>query len=104
MTNDNETRAAIGALNGQQVDSRALTANEARPRENRPSGGGRSGGGGYGGRNRRYETALSAMRSPGQAGGDWPQFGYSFCPDGTWVGKHERRKVLTPRRFCQSRW
>src|SRR4029079_4690975 len=59
MTNDNEARAAITALNGQQVEGRALTVNEARPRENRPgggggSGGGRSGGGGYGGGNRRY--------------------------------------------------
>ena len=57
MTNDNEVRAAIAALNGQQVEGRALTVNEARPRENRPGGGGgggRSGGGGYGGGNRRY--------------------------------------------------
>jgi hypothetical protein len=57
MTNDNEARAAIAALNGQQVEGRALTVNEARPRENRPGGGGgggRSGGGGYGGGNRRY--------------------------------------------------
>jgi len=56
MTNENEARAAIGALNGQQVEGRALTVNEARPRENRPSGGGggRYGGGGYGGGNRRY--------------------------------------------------
>jgi len=58
MTNDNEARAAITALNGQQVEGRALTVNEARPRENRPGGGGggggRSGGGGYGGGNRRY--------------------------------------------------
>jgi RNA recognition motif-containing protein len=56
MTNDNEARAAIAALNGQQVEGRALTVNEARPKENRGGGGGgygggggRSGGGGYGG-------------------------------------------------------
>jgi RNA recognition motif-containing protein len=54
MTNDNEARAAITALNAQQVEGRALTVNEARPRDNRPDGGGRSGGGGYGGGNRRY--------------------------------------------------
>src|SRR5262245_12917234 len=55
MANDNEARAAIAALNGQQVNGRALTVNEARPREDRPGGGGgRSGGGGYGGGNRRY--------------------------------------------------
>ena len=58
MTNDNEARAAIAALSGQQVEGRALTVNEARPRENRPGGGGGGGGGrsgGYGGGgNRRY--------------------------------------------------
>jgi RNA recognition motif-containing protein len=39
--------AAIQALNGNQFQGRALTVNEARPREERPRGGG--GGGGYGG-------------------------------------------------------
>ncbi len=59
MTNDNEARAAIAALNGQQVEGRSLTVNEARPRENRGGGGGygggggRSGGGGYGGGGQR---------------------------------------------------
>jgi len=42
--------AAIQALNGKEVDGRALTVNEARPREERPrGGGGGGGGGGYGG-------------------------------------------------------
>ncbi len=50
MTNDQEANAAIAALNGQQVDGRSLTVNEARPREAR--GGPRSGGGGYGRRDR----------------------------------------------------
>ncbi len=50
MANDQEAQAAIAALNGQQVDGRALTVNEARPREER-GGGGR---GGYGGGSRRY--------------------------------------------------
>jgi cold-inducible RNA-binding protein len=40
---------AIAALNGAQVDGRALTVNEAKPREERPRGGG---GGGYGGGDR----------------------------------------------------
>ncbi|MDP6113365.1 MAG: RNA-binding protein [Planctomycetota bacterium] len=35
---------AIEALNGKDVDGRALTVNEARPRENRGGGGGRGGG------------------------------------------------------------
>ena len=48
MSNDHEAQAAIAALNGQQSDGRALTVNEAKPREDR--GGSRSGsGGGYGG-------------------------------------------------------
>jgi RNA recognition motif-containing protein len=48
MSSDDEAQAAIGALNGKNVDGRNLTVNEARPRE---GGGGRSGGGrgGYGG-------------------------------------------------------
>lgn len=50
MTNDQEAQAAITALNGQQVNGRALTVNEARPREDRGGGGrGGSGGGGRGG-------------------------------------------------------
>jgi RNA recognition motif-containing protein len=46
MANDQAAQAAINALNEKDVDGRALTVNEARPREDR---GGRSGGGGYGG-------------------------------------------------------
>ena len=46
--------AAIQALNGKDIDGRALTVNEARPREDRPRTGG---GGGYGGdRGRREYT------------------------------------------------
>jgi RNA recognition motif-containing protein len=46
MGSDEEAQAAIAALSGQQHDGRALTVNEAKPREDRPRGGG---GGGYGG-------------------------------------------------------
>jgi RNA recognition motif-containing protein len=46
MGSDQEAQAAIKALNGKDVDGRALTVNEAKPREDR---GGRSGGGGRGG-------------------------------------------------------
>jgi RNA recognition motif-containing protein len=49
MSNDQEAQAAIGALNGQQVEGRTLTVNEARPKENRSGGGGGGGRGGYGG-------------------------------------------------------
>ena len=47
MSSDQEAQAAIAALNGQERDGRALTVNEARPREDR--GGGHGGGGGRGG-------------------------------------------------------
>jgi RNA recognition motif-containing protein len=50
MGSDQEAQAAIAALNGQQHDGRALTVNEAKPRENRGGGGGGGGSrGGYGG-------------------------------------------------------
>src|SRR5436309_8667657 len=47
--------AAVQALNGKEIDGRALTVNEARPREERPrsGGGGGYGGGGGGGRGDR---------------------------------------------------
>jgi RNA recognition motif-containing protein len=49
MPNDGEAKAAIEAMNGQALDGRNLTVNEARPRE--AGGGGRGGfGGGGGGR------------------------------------------------------
>ena len=67
MENADNAQAAIAALNGAQLGGRALTVNEARPREGgggggggrggRPGGGGGrgGGGGGYGGqRERRY--------------------------------------------------
>src|SRR5262245_55459264 len=61
MGSDQEAQAAIQAMNGREVDGRALTVNEAKPRDDRGGGGrsgghgggGRSGGGGYGG-GRRY--------------------------------------------------
>ena len=51
MGSDAEAQAAISALNGQDVDGRALVVNEAKPREDRGGGGGGRGGagGGYGG-------------------------------------------------------
>ena len=53
MESDEQAAAAITALNGQDMDGRALTVNEAKPREDRPRGGGGGygggGGGGYGG-------------------------------------------------------
>ena len=50
MGSDQEAQAAIQALNGKEVDGRALTVNEARPKTEGGGGGGRGGsGGGRGG-------------------------------------------------------
>ena len=42
MGTSDEAKAAIGALNGTEINGRAVTVNEAKPREDRPrsSGGG----------------------------------------------------------------
>ena len=56
MSVDAEGERAIESLSGREVNGRALTVNEARPKSDRGSGGGgggyRGGGGGGGGRNR----------------------------------------------------
>ncbi len=60
MSTPDEAQKAIDALNGRELDGRALTVNLARPREERPGGGGGGGGrrdygggGGGGGGGRR---------------------------------------------------
>ena len=64
MSTPEEAQKAIAALNGKEMDGRALTVNVARPREERAPGGGGGGrrggygggggGGGGGGRRERY--------------------------------------------------
>jgi RNA recognition motif-containing protein len=64
MSTAEEAQKAIAALNGAQLDGRALTVNVAKPREERAPGGGGgggrreygggSGGGSGGGRRERY--------------------------------------------------
>ena len=70
MGSPEEAQKAIDAMNGKQLDGRALTVNIARPREERPGGGGgggrrefRGGGGGGGG---------GGGRSGGGGGGSRP--------------------------------
>jgi RNA recognition motif-containing protein len=57
MKSDQEAQAAMTGLNGKEVEGRALTVNEARPKTE-GGGGGRGGrggsGGGYGGGRDRY--------------------------------------------------
>lgn len=55
MTGDAEAERAISSLNGQELDGRNLTINEARPKEDRGGGfGGGRGNGGGGGRQKRW--------------------------------------------------
>ena len=54
MANDGEAQQAIAALNGRELGGRALTINEARPKEARGGGGYGSNGGGYQRQNRRW--------------------------------------------------
>ena len=57
MSTAEEAQKAIDAMNGKELDGRALTVNIARPREERAPGGGGGrgyGGGGGGGRRNRY--------------------------------------------------
>lgn len=53
MGTQEDANKAIAEINGKELDGRALTVNEAKPREDRPRGdfgGGRGGRGGGGGR------------------------------------------------------
>jgi len=56
MSTEEEAQKAIAAMNGKEMDGRALTVNVAKPREERTGGGGGGGrrqyGGGGGGRDR----------------------------------------------------
>ncbi len=67
MSTDAEAAQAVAALNGQDLKGRAMTVNEARPREERSNyrGGGR--GGSYGGG--RGERDYSERRSGSYGGG-----------------------------------
>jgi len=49
---DQQAQTVIDSLHGTEWEGRALTVNEARPREDRPAGGGNRGG--FGGRGGRF--------------------------------------------------
>lgn len=67
MDNDTEAQAAIGALNGAEVDGRTLTVNEAKPKA--PSGDRRGGGGGGGGGRGGYGGGGGGGGGRGGSGG-----------------------------------
>src|SRR2546421_7145658 len=69
MGSEAEAQAAIAALNGQDSGGRALTVNEAKPREERPRSGGGYGGGGGGGRGNYSGGGGGGGRSSGGGGG-----------------------------------
>jgi RNA recognition motif-containing protein len=70
MPNDEEAAKAIAALNGKEVDGRAIKVNEARPKTERSAPPRSSGGGGGGGRkgerfsNEDYREAPRQPREP----------------------------------------
>ncbi len=65
MANDQQAEAAIAALNGFEVEGRALTVNEARPKEDRPRSGGPGGRPSFG----RPQQAGRGGRPGGNSGG-----------------------------------
>ena len=69
MADDSEAEAAIAALNGFQHGGRALTVNEARPREERGGGGGGGFGGGFGDRRGGGGGGAGGPRGGGGPGG-----------------------------------
>lgn len=76
MGNKTEAQAAIAGLNQKELKGRALTVNEARPREDRGNRGGGGGGnrggfGGGGGRGGRGGFGGGGGRSGGGGGGGW---------------------------------
>ena len=69
MSSDAEAQAAIAALNGQEHGGRALTVNEAKPKENRSGGGGGGSRGGYGGGGGGGGGYAGGSRKSGGGGG-----------------------------------
>lgn len=70
METPQDAQRAIEELHGKEVDGRALTVNEARPREER---GGFGGGGGGG--SRSYEGGGRRSYGGGGGGGNRPSYG-----------------------------
>jgi RNA recognition motif-containing protein len=69
MASDTDAQAAIKAMDGAQVDGRALRVNEAEERKPRSGGGGGGGGGGYGGGGRGGYGGGGDRRGGGGGGG-----------------------------------
>ena len=70
MSSKEEGESAISTLNGKEIDGRALTVNEAKPREAGAGGGGNRGGGG-GGRGGYGGGGGGGNRGGGGGGSRW---------------------------------
>ena len=70
MGSDEEAQAAISSMNGKEIEGRALTVNEARPKES--GGGGR---GGYGGGGSRGGGGRGGSGGGGYGGGGGGGYG-----------------------------
>ena len=68
MENDQEAQAAIEAINGNELDGRALVVNQSRERKPREGGGGFNRGGGGGG-GHRGGGGYNSNRGGGDRGG-----------------------------------
>ncbi len=66
MGSDAEAQVAVNQIHGKELDGRALTVNEARPREDRPPGGG---GGGFDGPRRDFRGGGGRDDRRGGGGG-----------------------------------
>lgn len=81
MVENADAQKAIAQFNGKQVEGRALTVNEARPREERSGGGGGGGrsygGGGGGGDRGGYGGGGGGGDRGGSRGGGGDRGGYS---------------------------
>jgi len=77
MASEDEAQQAIAAINGRNVDGRALVVNESRPREGGGGGGSRGGGGGSrgGGGGGSYGGGGGGGRSGGGGGRDSGGYG-----------------------------
>ena len=68
MGSQEESNKAVEQFNGHELDGRALTVNEARPREERPRGDFGGGGGGGGGRGDRRDFGGGGGGGGGRGG------------------------------------
>lgn len=68
MPSAEEAQAAMDGLNQREIAGRRISCNEAKPREDRPSGGGYRGGGGGGGGG-GYRGGGGGGRDGGRSGG-----------------------------------